>query len=184
MKKNKVFSLLAGCVALGFVACNNSSDTSATNDSTGTDTSSGASSGTASSSGNYAARADTVRTNVSAGNYLNPRTGKAYSNITVNPTTGDLTDESGAPIRRFVDKRTWWVYDVPRWDTVGMTEMRSGNLMYRDANGKWVTYDKMWTDDTMSNSTNTGMQSADSSNLKVKVADKGNKVKVKKTDKQ
>jgi hypothetical protein len=187
MKKKKVLSLLAGVVALGFVACNNSGDSSATNDSLNKDSSGGTSaSGTSTSTGNYAARADSVRTNVSAGNYLNPRTGKAYTNITVDPTTGNLTDESGAPIRRFVDKRTWWVWDVPRWDTTGMAQMKNNNLMYRSETGSWVPYDKRWTDDAMDNSNTgtengtTGSQSGDS--LKVKVSDNGNKVKVKKKD--
>jgi hypothetical protein len=184
MEKKFFFSLIAGCVALGMVACNNSSNSTSSTDSTSTD-SLGSMANTSTSTSNYAARADTVKTNVAAGNYINPKTGKAYTNINVDQNTGALTDESGAPIRRYVDKRTWWVYDTDKWDTIGSARMQGNNLMYRDANGKWVTYDKAWTDDMNNSSMNN--QSSDSNmttsdNPKIKVSDKGNKIKIKNTD--
>jgi hypothetical protein len=190
--KNKVFSLLAAGIALGFAACNNSGETGSTTDSTNNTTAN-----TATSTGNYAARADSVNANVSAGNYLNPRTGKAYTKLNVDATTGSLTDESGKPVKRYVDKRTWWVYDANSWDTVGSAQMQNGSLRYRGENGDWEEYDKRWSDDmdamnnssnmnsTDSTGTNASSSSGDKSNTsgtKVKVADKGNKVKVKKTD--
>lgn len=184
--KKKIFSLLAVCTALGMVACNNSSSTTSTTDST---SSTGTTvTNTTTSTGNYSARADSVKQNVSAGNYINPKTGKAYTSITVDPNTGALTDETGQPIRRFVDKRTWWVYDANNWDTIGSAHMKGHDLMYRDASGNWVPYDKRWSDnmDNMDNSNMNNMQSSDSGttehnsgNRKVKVSDNGRKIKIK-----
>ncbi|MFL5741650.1 MAG: hypothetical protein ACJ75B_15600 [Flavisolibacter sp.] len=190
--KKKVFSLLAAGLAIGMTACNNSSNYSTASDSTATNTTTAT---TSTSSGNYAARADTVNTNVSAGNYLNPRTGKAYTKLNLDQSTGRLTDESGKPVRRYVDKRTWWVYDTNSWDTVGSAQMHNGSLMYRGNKGDWEQYDQRWNDDmdntsmgndstsNMSNSSTSG-SSTDKNNPKVKVSDKGNKVKIKNTDKK
>lgn len=172
-----MFSLLAAGLAMGFMACNNSSNTTSSTDSTST--------GTAVSSGNYAARADSVKTNVEAGNYLNPKTGKAYTRLTVDPQTGVLTDESGTPVRRYVDKRTWWVYDAMSWDTVGSAEQRNGSLWYRNSEGAWVPYEKRWSDDNMQdqNQTDTTTMSPGSEMKiktdagKIKADDKGVKVK-------
>lgn len=196
MKKANVFSLMAAGLTLGFAACNNSSDTAGTTDSTSTTTSTS----TVTSTNNYAARADTVKANVTAGNYLNPSTGKAYTTLNVDQSTGALTDESGRPVRRYVDKRNWWVYDANSWDTVGSAEMRNGSLMYRGSKGDWETYDKRWSDDmvdsssSMSGGTNGSMDnssmgdttsmstsgsSGSSKSPKVKVSDKGNKIKIK-----
>ena len=184
--KNSVLSLFVAGVALSFAACNNSADESATNDSTVTTTSTT----TVSSTNNYAARADSVNVNVSAGNYLNPRTGKAYTKLNVDQSTGKITDESGQPVRRYVDRRTWWVYDADRWDTIGSAQWKNNQLWYRSDNGDWVEYDKRWTDDNMT--TDTSSTSGDvkvsdngnkvkDDNMKVKVSDGGNKIKVKKT---
>src|SRR4051812_9920838 len=149
--KNKVFSLLAAGITLSLAACNNSGETGSTTDSTNNTTAN-----TATSSGNYAARADSVNANVTAGNYLNPRTGKAYTKLNVDATSGSITDESGKPVKRYVDKRTWWVYDTNSWDTVGSAQMQNGNLRYRGENGDWEEYDKRWSDDmdNMNNSSN------------------------------
>jgi hypothetical protein len=188
MKKNKVFSLLATGIALSFAACNNSADNSATNDTTAIDSNSVT---TVTSSNNYAARVDSVNMNVSAGNYLNPRTGKAYTKLNVDANTGKITDESGQPVRRYVDRRNWWVYDTDLWDTVGSAQWKNNQLWYRGDNGDWVEYDKRWTDDNMSmgDTSTSGNTKVDDNgnkvkddNLKVKVADDGKKVKIKKTD--
>jgi uncharacterized protein (UPF0333 family) len=185
--KNKVFSLLAAGIALGFVACNNSGETGSTTDSTNN-----SAANTATSSGNYAARADSINANVTAGNYLNPRTGKAYARLNIDTSTGSLTDESGRRVKRYVDKRTWWVYDTNSWDTVGSAQMKNGSLYYRGDNGDWEEYDRRWSDDMDTTGNASGQVSLDSagnsdsksntSGTKVKVSDKGNKVKVKKTD--
>lgn len=191
MKRNKIFGFLTAALAFGFAACNNDSDsTTGTTDSSG---STNSASGSGTSSNTYAAKADSVRVNVTAGNYLNPRTGKPYTNLSVDRNTGMVTDESGAPVRRLVDRRTWWVYDATSWDTVGSAEERNGSLMYRGSNGEWMEYNKRWTDDmdTMNNNNMNNMDSSAAStgktndgNTKVKVSDKGDKVKIKKTDKQ
>jgi len=198
MKKANVFSLMAAGLTLGFAACNNSGDTAGTADSTSTNTTTS----TVTSTNNYAARADTVRANVTAGNYLNPSTGKPYTTLNVDQSTGALTDESGHPVRRYVDKRSWWVYDANSWDTIGSAEMRNGSLMYRGSKGDWETYDKRWSDDvdsasSMSGSSGSSMDngsmsdtssmgtsgsSGSSKNPKVKVSDNGNKIKIKNRD--
>lgn len=186
MKKNIFFSFLAAGLAFGFVACNNSGESTSSTDSTNNNNSATT---THTSTNNYAARADSVRANVAAGYYLNPRTGKPYTNVTVDTLTGSLRDEAGQPIRRFVDRRTWKVYDTQLWDTVGTAEMENNNLMYRSDNGNWVTYDKRWTDDnntgtmTDSSSTTTSKTATEengTTSKKVKVSDNGNKVKIKK----
>jgi hypothetical protein len=192
--KKSVFSLFGVGLALAFTACNNSSEsTGATTD---TSASNMSATTTNNSTNNYAARADTVNTNVSAGNYLNPRTGKAYSKLNVDQSTGALTDETGQPVRRYVDKRTWWVYDTNNWDTVGSAQLKNNKLYYRGDKGDWEEYDKRWSDDAGMSTGNTDSSSASGSGsnsansktndngTKVKVSDKGDKVKIKKTDKQ
>jgi len=183
MKRAKFFSLMAAGLAITFAACNNSSDGTATNDSLDTNGTAGTN---MTSSNTYAARADTVKAHVTAGDYLNPRTGKAYTNLNVDANTGAITDESGKPVKRYVDKRTWWVYDTQSWDTVGSAQLRNGSLWYRGDKGDWIEYDKRWTDD-MDNidatmTVDSASTSTDASGTKVKVSDKGNKVKIKKTD--
>jgi ABC-type oligopeptide transport system substrate-binding subunit len=184
MKKSKFFSLWAVGLVL-FAACNNSSDGTSSTDSLNRDSNNTAGTNMT-SSGNYAARADSVRANVTAGNYLNPRTGKAYTNLNVDANTGALTDETGHPVRRYVDKRTWWVYDTNSWDTVGSAQLRNGSLRYRGDNGDWLEYNKRWTDDMddagTTDMSTTSADTTSTSGTKVKVSDKGNKVKVKKTD--
>jgi hypothetical protein len=182
-----IFSLMAALVTLGFVSCNNSGSSASSTDSSTTNTATT----TATSSGNYAARADSIRINSEAGNYLNPRTGKPVK-LSMNTTSGAVTDESGRPVKRYVDKRSWWVYDVASGDTVGSANMNNGSLMYRGSNGDWETYDKRWTDDTTSMNDNSSMNNSDKMNsgsmtdsmgghkkLKIKSTDKGVKVKPK-----
>lgn len=104
-------------LAISFAACNSSDTTTTENkDSANNSTSANTSStemNTASSVGNYAALADSVRINSAAGYYLNPRTGKPYKNLKVD-SSGQIWDETGAPVWRYVDRRNWWVYGD--WD--------------------------------------------------------------------
>jgi hypothetical protein len=185
--KKRNFSLATACIALAFAACNNSSETTSSADSTTTNATT--------STSDYSAMADTVERNSQSGYYLNPKTGKPL-HLKVDRTTGKISDDAGQPITRYVDNRTWWVYGGDRWDTIGSARMQGDNLLYRDESGNWVEYDKRWSDDesmnTMSDSSN--MQSSGDNNTKVrdngnkvkddntkvKVADDGNKVKVKK----
>lgn len=143
----------------GFVACNNSSDTASnTTDTTTTSTTTieattattdHTATATATSSNNYAALADTFRTNSTAGNYLDPRTGKPL-HIRVDTATGlHYNEATNEPIWRYVDKRDYKVYggsgdNNAMWDTVGTARMQSNRLEYRDSSNHWVSYDKAW----------------------------------------
>lgn len=142
MKKTNVFSLFAATLALGFAACNSGSNNTATTDTT---TTTNMATTTHTSNRNYAAMADSFKTNSAAGNYLNPRSGQPYR-ISVS-SAGTLVDENGNPVRRYVDKRTWWVYDANTGDTVGSAHMEKGNLRYRGDNDQWVPYEQRWRDD-------------------------------------
>jgi hypothetical protein len=153
--KTKLLSFFSLALTVGLVACNNDGDnsTNATTDSTATNSGTGGSADnstttTATSTNDYAALSDTLRVNSEAGNYLNPRTGKAIKLRldTVNGTRLDAT--TGEPVWRYVDKRTYKVYssdDVnSKWDTVGTARMQKNRLEYRGENEEWVSYDKRW----------------------------------------
>jgi hypothetical protein len=143
MKQNKIFLPLMALGVTVFLSCNNSSDTTANNDSTGVGNM--ASSNTSTS--NYSAYADEIEKNSAEGNYINPKTGKAYSKLTVNRETGEITDENSEPVWRYVDKRTWWVYGVDDdwyWTKLGEAKMDNDHLLYKDGSGNWVAYDKAW----------------------------------------
>src|SRR5687768_113039 len=146
MKKTKFFSLFAATLAVGFVACNNEGDGTASADTAlNADTANTATTSNTTTN-NYSALADTFRTNSEAGNYLDPKTGKALR-ISVDPQTGVRTNaETGDPVWRYVDKRTWWVYSGDEsdmeWDTVGQARMENNRIMYRGDNDSWRTYDQ------------------------------------------
>jgi hypothetical protein len=155
--KTKLLGFLAFTLSASFIGCNNDGDnnTSATADTPATTTSSGtgdatdnSTTTTATSTNDYAALSDTLRVNSEAGNYLNPRTGKAIK-LRLDTTTGTRLDATtGEPIWRYVDKRTYKVYssdDVnSKWDTVGTARMQNNRLEYRGDNEDWVSYDKRW----------------------------------------
>lgn len=149
MKKISFFSLLAA-LSVGFVACNNDSEGTASTDTTTTTTTTettGTAATTSTSTGNYAALADSARINSEAGNYLDPKTGKAIR-ISVDPQTGARTNaETGEPVWRYVDKRTWWVYGGDNWDTIGQARMQGNKVEYRTDNDKWQSYDQRWKSD-------------------------------------
>jgi hypothetical protein len=139
MKQNKIFILLMTIVLAAFASCNNSSKTTATNDSTGTNINT--------SGGDYSAYAGEIEKNSSEGNYINPKTGKPYGKLSVNRSTGEITDENNEPVWRYVDKRTWWVYGVDddwNWTKLGEAKMNNDQLVYKDDNGNWVSYDQRW----------------------------------------
>lgn len=150
MKRNRIVNLFIASAALAAVSCNNNGNGTGSNDSTST---TNTASTTQTSTNNYAARADSFKVNSESGNYLNPRTGKPYK-LSMNTQTGAVSDESGHPVKRYVDKRTWWIYDAASGDTVGSARMNNGSLMYRGTNGDWLPYDKRWTDDMDSSSMN------------------------------
>lgn len=140
MKQYKVFSLLMAFGLAALMSCNNSSNTTASNnDSTQSINNS--------SSGDYAAYADQIEKNSSQGYYVNPKTGKAYSKLTVDRNTGEITDENNEPVWRYVDTRDWWVYGVDddwNWRKIGEARMDNGQLLYKDDSGNWVNYDQRW----------------------------------------
>lgn len=188
MKKYQIFSLIAA-VSFSAVACNNNGSETSSSDSTSSNTATT----TQTSTNNYAARADSLRVNSEGGNYLNPRTGKPY-HLNMDKQTGAITDETGRPVKRYVDKRTWWLYDANSGDTVGSARMNNGNLMYRGTTGDWVPYDQRWTDDTIgvNNNSNSSITTADSTETssggtgehgKTKVKIKSNGSKTKTTEK-
>ena len=142
MKQNKLFTLLMAMGIAAFISCNNSADTAANEDSTANNTAN-----STTSTGDYSAYADEIEKNSTQGYYVNPRTGKAYSKLSVNRSTGEITDESNEPVWRYVDTRNWWVYGVDddwNWTRIGEAKMDNDQLMYKDDSGNWVTYDKRW----------------------------------------
>ncbi|MER3464731.1 MAG: hypothetical protein C4329_10330 [Chitinophagaceae bacterium] len=174
--KTRILSLLTIATAFGFVACNNSSETAATT----TDSSSTANTTTTTSTTNYEALADTFQTNSKAGNYLDPRTGKPLR-ISVNTQTGaKMNAETNEPVRYYVDRRTWWVYDANSGNTLGEAKMEGSNLRYKDQSGNWISAEDYWkTIDANNGSMNSsGTMNGDSSGNGIKkVSDGGNKVK-------
>ena len=148
MKKNKILGLLAAAgIVLGFTACNNSSDGTASNDTTSNTTIDATTAGTESSAADYAAFADSVERNSQSGYYLNPRTGKKLT-LKVDRNSGAVSDAStGEPVWRYVDNRNWWVYgldDDYTWDAMGEAQMKSDKITYRSDDDKWVDYDVRW----------------------------------------
>ena len=138
--KTKIFSLVAATITLGFVACNNESESTASTDSTTNSTTTESTTST----GNYAAQADSFKANSEAGYYLDARTGKPIR-IKVDASTGArINEETNEPVDYYVDKRTWWVYGDDSWDTIGTARMEGSELRYQDDNDKWVTFDQKW----------------------------------------
>lgn len=139
--KTRIFSLVAATITLGFAACNNDGDSTASTDSTTTSTTEVS---TNTSTGNYSAQADSFRVNSEAGNYLDARTGKPIK-INVDANTGARVNaETNEPVRYYVDRRTWWVYGDDSWDTIGSAQMEGQELRFRGDNDKWVTYEEKW----------------------------------------
>jgi hypothetical protein len=153
--KQRFFGLCATAVVIGLAACSNEGTTSSTNDSTTTaNTAATTPATTATSEGSYAALADSVERNSQQGYYLNPKTGKAYTGLKVDRTTGRITDEAGQPVYRYVDRRNWWVYgdndysdSMYNWNQVGEAKMEGEKLTYKGDSDKWVDYDAKWKKD-------------------------------------
>jgi len=150
MKKIKFFSLLAGALAFGVVACNDNADNTTTTDTstttmeTNTTTDAGTASRMNTNTSDYAALADTFRMNSDAGNYLDVRTGKSIK-IAVHPQTGTrYNTQTEEPVWRYVDKRTWWVYGGDNWDRMGEAKMEGDKIMYKGDTDTWMTYDDRW----------------------------------------
>lgn len=155
--KSKFLGFCAAALTVSFAACtNNEGTTSATGDTSTTattNTTTDVSTTTATSETSYAAMADSVERNATAGYYLNPRTGKPYKSLKVDRSTGRITDDAGEPVWRYVDNRNWWVYGDDgmdssySWDHVGDAQMEKDKLMYKGDGDKWVDYDTRWKKD-------------------------------------
>ncbi len=156
MKNKKLSSILFAALSVGFVACNNSSETSSTTASdsmtaTAADSSNmgnGNMASASTSTNDYSAFADSVERNSKAGYYLNPRTGKPQ-HFKVDRTNGSVTDEqSGEPVWRYVDNRNWWVYGMDdsdwNWNKMGEAKMNNNKIMYKGENDNWSDYDMQW----------------------------------------
>jgi hypothetical protein len=176
---------LAGIMA-GLVACNNDANNTATTDTTRTDSSTVATT-TTTSNVDYAAMADSFKTNSEAGNYLDAKTGKPIRIKYDTEKHRAVNETTGQPVWRYVDKRNWWVYgaDNDRWDTIGTARMQGNTLMYQGDNNSWITYDERWKadDERMMSSDSDSKVSDDGNKIKdangkIKVADDGNKIKV------
>ncbi len=147
MKRRFLSFCGAAALAIGFTACNSDGTTSDISDSTNSTTTNSTTSmpdNTSVSVGNYAAMADSVERNSQQGYYLNPRTGKAYSSLKVDRSTGRVTDDGGEPVWRYVDRRNWWVYGGDDWSQVGEARMEDDKLMYKGDGDKWLDYDTRW----------------------------------------
>jgi hypothetical protein len=176
MKYVKFLGFVA--LSVGFMACNDDADSTAT-----TDTTTNTVTTNTTSNVDYAALADSFRVNSEAGVYLNPRTGKPMRIKYDATTRRAVNEETNEPVWRYVDKRNWWVYgyDNDLWNQVGTAKMDGDRILYQDDNDAWVTYDVRWADDT----TDGNQKVSDDGNkikdgdTKVKVSDDGNKVKVK-----
>jgi hypothetical protein len=149
MKRRFLSFCATAALAISFTACNNTAEDSATNDSTNSTTTTTSSTPvTTTSEGNYAALADSVERNSQQGYYLNPRTGRSYSSLKVDRSTGRVTDDAGEPVWRYVDRRNWWVYGGDNWGQVGEARMDGDKLMYKGDGDNWIDYDTRWkTDD-------------------------------------
>ena len=152
--KQRIFGFCAAAVIVSLAACSNDGTSADANDSTSTTTTNTTVSTpatTTTSESSYAAMADSVERNSQQGYYLNPKTGKPYGSLKVDRTTGRITDDSGEPVWRYVDRRNWWVYGddnyddtIYSWNQVGEAKQEGDKITYKGDNDKWVDYDTKW----------------------------------------
>lgn len=145
MKQNKFFGLLLGLGFTALVSCNDSANTTSDTNDTGNTT--GNTTNTNTSTSDNSAYADEIEKNSAQGVYVNPKTGKAYGKLTVNRTSGEVTDENNQPVWHYVDTRNWWVYGVDDdWNWTRLNEAKRDNdkLLYKDESDNWVSYDEYW----------------------------------------
>jgi hypothetical protein len=170
--KKKIFSLVA-VLSLGFAACNNDGDNTASEDTTTTNTTT---TGTATSTGDYSAMADEFQKNSEAGKYRDAQTGKTIK-ISVDRTTGKkLNVETNEPVRRYIyiDNDAWWVYDE-EGNRIREAKMENDKIVYKEGDA-WVPWDKIkWDED------GEGKYEDDSTKIKI---EKDGDMKIKKGDKK
>ena len=183
--KQRLFGICAAAVALTLGACSNDGTSTTTEDSSATTTSSTPTT-TTTSEGSYAAMADSIERNSQQGYYLNPQTGKAYGSLKVDRNTGRITDESGQPVWRYVDRRSWWVYgddnyedSMNNWNQVGEARQDGDKIMYKGDGDKWVDYDTKWKkddDEWKMKSGDTKIKVEEDGDIKIKEGDKKTKI--------
>ena len=151
--KKTIFGLLAVSTTLGFVACNNEGNETASADTTTTTTTTTATEGTGlntntnTSTVDYAAMADTFNTGNSQNRYLDARTGKPIR-INVDRQTGRRTNAAtGEPVWRYIDSKTWWIYGGEDWNPMGEARMEGSTLRYKGDNDQWMSYSDRWPND-------------------------------------
>ena len=90
--------------------------------------------------------------------------------------------ETGEPVWRYVDKRTWWVYggtpDQPEWNSIGEARLQGSKIEFKDSNNAWVDYDRLYKDLDVKNEEEWKMKVGDT---KIKVEKDGD-MKVKSPD--
>ncbi len=183
MKKQFLNVAVVAGLALAVVSCSNSENAAADNaDTTTSATSANTEPTTTTSTGDYAAMADSVERNSQQGYYLNPKTGKAYSNLRVDRSTGRVSTEAGEPVWRYVDNRNWWVYGYDNsdrnWRQLGEARMQGEALEYKGDGDQWVDYDARWKKDDGLLEDEWKKETADG---KMKVEEDGD-IKIKKDD--
>lgn len=169
MKKNQ-WGLALAASALIFTACNDAADDNTTTDSTA------ATETVTTSEGSYAAMADSLERNSQQGYYLDAKTGKPYTKLNVDRNSGQVTNEAGEPVWRYVDSRNWWVYgyDGSNWNQVGEARMENDKMMYKGDNDAWQDYDSKWKqedDEWKMKTDNMKMKSGEDGEMKIKTDD-------------
>lgn len=173
--KTRIFSVLAASLLFGFAACNSDENTAATDTANDTENTTAT---TTTSTGSYAAQADSFRINSEAGAYRDARTGKQIR-INVDPETGRRTNaETGEPVWRYVDTRTWWVYGGDNWEPTGEAKMENDQLMYRDESNNWVPYEKRWKTEDEKLKSDWEVKHDDDGDFKMKNDEKDAKIKI------
>ncbi|HEY0749976.1 MAG TPA: hypothetical protein VGD26_02400, partial [Chitinophagaceae bacterium] len=125
-------------------ACNNESDSTVETDTTTTENTVTT---TNTSTGDYAAQAETYRAGNDAGAYIDARTGTTVR-INVDPQTGIRTNvATGEPVWRYIDTRTWQVYNGDSWDPIAEARREGNTIVFKAEDGSWVSYDTRWPND-------------------------------------
>ena len=169
--KKKIFGLVA-VLALGFAACTNDSDTTASEDTT-----TNSSAGTMNTSSDYSAMADEFDRNSEANLYRDARTGQPIR-ISVDRTTGaKMNASNNQPVTRYIyiDNNDWWVYDE-EGNRIRQARMENDRVLYLNETNQWVEWDKIkWDED--------GEGKYKNDSMKVKIEKDGD-MKIKTDDKK
>ncbi len=180
---NKKFFGFLLVITVGALACNNDADNTAANDTTDTATATTTETTTTSTTTDYAAMGEEFKSASDAGNFLEPKTGKSIR-IAIDPSTGArFNAETGEPVWRYVDRRTWWLYGGDDWNKIGEVKMDGSTLKYKGENDTWVTYEERWPNDATEQKEwkekigNTKYKVSSDGDIKIKNKETGEKIK-------